>query len=125
MRATATDFGIPYNLSGWKRADGRTTSLVVLFLSGAERLELELTPVDEERVTQKDWDRVRVKVGLEELKFEGMAEGPQGRILTFKRGSPPVDQAQIEIAFIALPSAKKGKSKFRLERVSWRKTKDE
>jgi hypothetical protein len=126
-RTTETDFGIPFNLYGWKRPDGRTTSLVVLFVTGAERLELELTPVNEAWVAQEDWDRVRVRVGLEELKLEGSAERPRGRILTFKRHAPPVDPSRIEVAFIALSSAKDSghKSKFRLERVSWSKKKDE
>jgi hypothetical protein len=126
-RATETNFDIPFNLYGWERSNGRTASLVVLFLSGAGRLELELTPVNKTQITQKDWDHVRVKVGLEEFEFEGMSESPQGRILTFKRASPPVDSSRIEVAFITLTSAQESGrgSKFRLERVSWSKAKDQ
>jgi hypothetical protein len=56
-----------------------------------------------------------------------MSEGPQGRTLTFERDSAPVDPSRIEIAFIALTGAKESgrRSKFRLERVSWSKTKNE
>lgn len=126
-RATKNDFGIPFNGYGWKHPNGRTASIVVLFLPGVERLELELTPVNKARVTQKDWDRVRVKVGLEELKLKSVAPSAEGRTLIFERDSPPPDPSRIEVAFIALPSAKESgrKSKFRLERVSWSETTDE
>ena len=122
-RETEDDFGIPFNLYRWKRPTGRTASLVVLFLSGAERLELELTPVNMKRMTEKDWDSVRVKIGLEELKRKSGSTTPQGRTLVFERDSPSTGPSQIEIAFIALTDAKAsgGRSKFRLQRVTWSK----
>ena len=117
-----TDYGIPFNGYGWYRADGRTASIVVFFLRGAQRLEVELRPVDGERVAQSDWDQIRVKIGLEELRRESSRETPAGRTLTFTRASTIADPARIEIAFLALTNAKQSsrRSKFQLQRVRWR-----
>ena len=75
------------------------------------------------RITEKDWDGVRVKIGLEEMKRKSGSMTPQGRTLLFERDSPSTGPSQIEIAFIALTDAKAsgGRSKFRLERVTWSK----
>ena len=113
------DYGIPFNGYGWDRDNGRTGSLVVLYLRGAERIELELSPVQGSHLKQSDWDQIRVKVGLEELRRESSQATPEGQKLTFTRLSKIPDQSQIEIAFIALTNAKNSAqaSAFKLQRV--------
>ena len=117
-----TDYNIPFNGYGWRRADGRTASLIVFFFPGAQRVELELRPIEGARVDEKDWDQIRVKIGLEELKRNPSLQTTENRSLTFTRSSKPVDPSRIEIAFIAMTSAEKSLSgsKFYLERVRWR-----
>ena len=116
-----TDYGIPFNGYGWDRGNGRTASLVVLYLRGAERVELELSPVEGKHLKQSDWDQIRVKIGLEDLRRESSQVTPEGRKLTFTRSSKITDQSQIEIAFIALTNAKNSAqaSDFKLQRVRW------
>ena len=48
-----TDYGIPFNGYGWDRENGRTASLVVFFFPGAQRVEVELRPVEGKRVRTK------------------------------------------------------------------------
>ena len=117
-----TDYGIPFNGYGWDRADGRTASVVVFFLRGAQRLDLELGPVAGKQIEQSDWDQIRVKIGLEELRRERSKETAKGRMLTFTRSSQVTDPSRIEIAFVALTNAKRSssRSKFQLQRVRWR-----
>jgi hypothetical protein len=117
-----TDYGIPFNGYGCERADGRTASIVVLFLFGAPRVELELRLVEGLQVDQSDWDQIRVKIGPEELQQESSKETPEGRTLTFTRYSKLADPARIEIAFIAMTSSNKSsrRSKFKLQGVRWR-----
>ena len=117
-----TDYGIPFNGYGWYRENGRTASLVVFFLSGAQRVEVELRPVDGEYIEQRDWDQIRVKIGLEDLRLERSRQTSEGRTLTFTRSSRIDDPSRIQIAFIALtnPNDSAGGSKFRLQRVRWR-----
>ena len=115
------DYNIPFNGYGWDQGTGRTASVVVLYLRGAGRVELELSSVEGKHLTQSDWDQIRVKIGLEELREESSQVTPEGRKLTFTRSSKIADQSQIEIAFIALTNAKNSAqaSDFKLQRVRW------
>ena len=116
-----SNYDIPFNGYGWDQGNGRTASVVVLYLRGAGRVELELSSVEGKHLTQSDWDQIRVKIGLEELRQESSQVTPEGRKLTFTRSSKIADQSQIEIAFIALTNAKNSAqaSDFKLQRVRW------
>jgi hypothetical protein len=113
-------FRIPFNGYGWWRPAGRTSSIVVLFLPGATRLELDLRPVEGVSVAQRDWDQIQVKIGREQLVLESTSEHADGRTLRFTR-PPKSHPSQIEVAFIRLtrPRASLDLSKFQLERVRW------
>jgi hypothetical protein len=117
-----TDYGIPFNGYGWQRPEGRTASIIVFFFPGAQRVELELSPIEGRRVDEKDWDQIRVKIGLGELKRERSLQTAESRILTFTRSSKTIDPSHIEIAFIAMTRAEKSLrgSKFYLRGVRWR-----
>ena len=113
-------FRIPFNGYGWQRPAGRTNSIVVLLLPGATRLELDLRPVEGVPVAQRDWDRIQVKIGLEQLALESTSEHADGRTLRFTR-PPKSHPSQIEVAFIRFTEPKEslGLSKFELEGVRW------
>ena len=117
-----SDYDIPFNGYGWHRENGRTASLVVFFFPGAQRVEIDLRPVEGKRVEQSDWDQIQVKIGLENLRLESNRQTLQGRTLTFARSSRNTDLSRIEIAFVALTDAKHSArgSKFLLQRVRWR-----
>jgi hypothetical protein len=113
-------FRIPFNGYGWWRPAGRTSSIVVLFLPGTTRLELDLRPVEGMAVAQGDWDQIQVKIGLDQLALESTSEYADRRTLRFTR-APKSQPSQVEVAFIRLtePEASLGQSKFQLERVRW------
>ena len=113
-------FHIPFNSYGWWRPAGRTSSIVVLFMPGTTRLELDLRPVEGASVGQRDWDQIQVNIGLDQLALESTADRADGRTLRFTRPSKS-HPSQIEVAFIRLtePEASLGLSKFQLERVRW------
>ena len=94
----------------------------MFFFPGAQRVEIDLRPVEGKRVEQSDWDQIQVKIGLENLRLESSRQTLQGRTLTFARSSRITDLSRIEIAFIALTDAKRSArgSTFMLKRVRWR-----
>ena len=56
--------GIPFNCYGWDRRTGLTGAMVVLFLRSPVGVELELRGVEGVSLDQRDWDQVRVRIGL-------------------------------------------------------------
>jgi hypothetical protein len=95
--------------------------LVVLFVRDPEIIELDLSAAEGASLTERDWSRVRVKVGLEWLALQGSTPTATGKRLVFARASRPRGRGEIEVAFIALASRNQtlDRSKFRIDAVRW------
>jgi hypothetical protein len=119
-----TDFDayrLPFNGYGWFAKNDWIASLVILFVRAADIVELDLSPAEDVSLTERDWSRVRVKIGLEWLAFQSSTTTAKGRRLVFARSSPRQNQDEIEVAFIALAPRNQtfGPSKFRIDAVRW------
>lgn len=116
--------GIGQNGNGWTDSEGRTGSMVVLFISNPGTVVLDVAPAPGTTVTEKDFSYIRAKIGLEPLTLKSMEKTDHGRVLTF---SPPKRKAYrkgIQVLFIAFVYAKdfnKKYSPFRLLSVSCRR----
>jgi hypothetical protein len=118
-----TDFsgyGLPFNGYGWFADKKWISSLVVVFLRDADEVELELSPSEDVSLTQRDWSKVRIKVGLEWLTLKSSTPTAKGRRLLFSR--PSNREHRIEVAFISLAPAERilGPSKLQIDAVRWR-----
>jgi hypothetical protein len=107
---------IPFNGYGWEQPSGLTGAMVILFLRDAWGYEIGLEPIEGVNVSESDWDNVRAKIGLDELRLKSSFACGGGRRLQFAREKRSTDGPHIEVAFIALTSAGEslGSSKFKL-----------
>lgn len=118
-----TDFDayrLPFNGYGWFAKKDWIASIVILFVRAADVVELELIPAENVSLTERDWSRVKVKIGLEWLALKSSTPTANGRRLVFARARPRA-QPTVETAFIVLAHRNQilGPSKFRVEAVRW------
>jgi hypothetical protein len=118
-----TDFDayrLPFNGYGWYTKDDRTASMIILFVRAANVVELDLRPAEGASPTERDWSRVRVRLGLEWLALQSSTPTARGRRLVFVRPSRE-HQKGVETAFIALAQRNLmfGPAKFRIDAVRW------
>jgi hypothetical protein len=117
----ATRYGITQNGRGW-RPNGRTGSMVALFVEDPGRMTIELTAAEGAYEKETDYESIRAKVGLEFLALEDMRAAKLGKILTFAAPKRDKYRHGVQVVFLGmLPTARflESESPFRLLKVSW------
>jgi hypothetical protein len=116
------DDSLPFNGTGWDSETGETNAAVALFVADPDRLELEVAPAKNTKVTLADYEHVQAKIGLELLTLKESKETPMGRLLIFRGPQCKTFKYGTQIAFIGLVAPADldvGESKLRLLQVRW------
>jgi hypothetical protein len=136
-------FGIPLNRRGWKGEHGETGAMVVLFVDNPGTISLEVAADPNAEVSDEDYQRIRAKLGLEELTLDSIRDGEAGsKVLQFsaphhqsyRRSNTPLVNPDtlgsgltkgvsgIQVLFLGFGSPEnfsEPKSNFRLRSVHW------
>jgi len=115
-------YDLPFNGAGWNTVTGETKAVVTVFVENPQRLELSVEPAKGAQVSQRDWTKIRAKIGVEFLKLESCEDIPEGKKLVFKRPEALKYQFGFQMAFLGFANPEElvaGNSKFRLLRVRW------
>jgi hypothetical protein len=113
---------LPYNAAGWTMEDGRVRAAVTLFVPAFRRLEVEVSPIKEARITGQDYKRIRAKVGLEFLELEAMEPVGEGQRLSFAGPKRRIYHNGLQTVFLGFVKPEElstSDSNFRLLRVGW------
>ncbi len=113
--------GIGYNGRGWDR-DGRTESVVIVFVDDPEFLILDVAAAEGEAVADEDFRRIRAKIGREHLTLETLEDTATGKRLRFagpRRNAYRQGMQMASIAFVIGDDYDR-RPPFVLERVRWR-----
>jgi hypothetical protein len=79
----AIETGMPYNGLGWEHPGGEARPVIILFINNPGRLLLEVSAISVESPSERQYESIRVNVGLEPLRLESIYNTDRGRALSF------------------------------------------
>lgn len=115
-------FGILFNGAGWDLNSGDACATCSFFISDPRRLELEVTPIDSNTVTESDYRDIAAKIGLEALELEHIQNVGNAHRLVFRGPKLSRYQSGVQSLFLRFPFESKNDwrvSKFRLLSIAW------
>jgi hypothetical protein len=120
-----SEWGIPYNGSGWG-SDGSVQLSAIIFVDSPAFLELELAPAPDAQSSREDIEHIRAKVGLEFLVRESVERTGEGWRVRFAGPARPQYQRGVQPVFIATVPQERladDHTPWMLKQVSWREEK--